>query len=67
MRSSDVLTEGAAERLQLARALRTLRARLQNSTDELTSMQNRKNREFKFRALLAQNGTRQLDVMSVYG
>jgi hypothetical protein len=34
--------------------------------DALTAMQNRKNGAFKFRALLARDGTRHLDVMRVY-
>jgi hypothetical protein len=52
-----------AERLELMRAQRALRARLQNGTDTLTSMQNCKTLEVRFRAFLTQDEIRQLEVV----
>jgi hypothetical protein len=58
-----LLTEGDTERLELARAWRALRARLQNGTDALTYMRNCKTLEVRFRALLTQDEIRQLEVV----
>jgi hypothetical protein len=63
VRFSALLTEGGAERLELARAQRVARARLQNSAGTLTSMRNCKTLEVRFRALLNQAETQQLEVV----
>ena len=59
----SLLTEDRAKRLELARAQGVLRARLQNGTDALTSMHNCIRPEVRFRALLTQDETRQLEVV----
>jgi hypothetical protein len=57
------LSTNGAERLELARVLRALTALLQNGMETLTSMRNGKTLEVRFRALLTQDGIRQLEVL----
>jgi hypothetical protein len=56
-----LLAEGGAERVELARAQRALRTRLQIGMDALTSMHNCIRSEVRFRALLTKDEIQKRD------